>query len=393
MFLECMNRYLIISTSFLLIALVYFLVEYFALRRARNSITNRVLVNGTRGKSSVTAYLAAGMRANNIKTFAKITGIVPTIINEFGKEEIIVRRGAARVHEQFAMMRLAAKKAVNAIVLECMSLQPEYQRIETQALEPSLYIITNIGDDHFEEMGKTRSERIAAICGAIPARGKVLTVQDENFSEVQAFALKKNATLFLSKEFIDPAKLPDGIFPQNINLALSAIEILGLKTEAALPEMLTKPQPFSKALYNIHSEKFKFSFVNGFAVNDTPSAEAFVNYWVRRVSPVHCLTIVLNTRADRPERTVLFCNWLAVFPGINKVIVTGTHSKVAISILRKRNPQLAVTIPFAKDIVIGLPDCIYDGKANHLVIGLGNIAGIGLEIITVMESFGKESEI
>ncbi|MBI5727620.1 MAG: hypothetical protein HY965_07190, partial [Ignavibacteriales bacterium] len=201
-----MNRYIVISLSFLLIALVYFVIEYFALKRARNSINYRVLVNGTRGKSSVTAYLAAGMRANNVKTLAKITGIVPTIIDESGKEEIIVRRGAARVHEQFKLIRLAVKKAANAIVLECMSLQPEYQKIETQALEPSLYIITNIGDDHFEEMGKTRSERIAAICGAIPAGGKVLTVLDENLSEVQAIALKKKATLFLSKDYIDPEK-------------------------------------------------------------------------------------------------------------------------------------------------------------------------------------------
>ncbi|MBI2417338.1 MAG: poly-gamma-glutamate synthase PgsB [Ignavibacteriales bacterium] len=388
-----MNRYIIISLSFLLIALVYFVIEYFSLKRARNSIVHRVMVNGTRGKSSVTAYLAAGIRANNIKTFAKITGIVPTIINELGKEEIIIRRGAARVHEQFTMIRLAAKKAVTAIVLECMSLQPEYQKIESQALQPSLYIITNIGDDHFEEMGKTRSERITAICGAIPTGGKVLTVQDENISEVKAIVQKKHATLHLCKLYVDAATLPDGIFPHNINLALTAIELMGLNTEKALAEILTNAQPFSKYLYRINTEKYKCNFVNGFAVNDTPSAETFVKYWLKILSPVHCLTIVLNTRADRPERTILFCNWLAAFHDIKKVIVTGTHSQAAIRLLKKSSPRLAVKIPLAKDIMLSLPDCIFEGKGNHLMIGLGNIAGKGFEIIALMESIEKESEL
>ena len=45
-------------------------------RHARNvaRIPIRVHVNGTRGKSSVTRLIAAGLRAGGVRTFAKTTG-------------------------------------------------------------------------------------------------------------------------------------------------------------------------------------------------------------------------------------------------------------------------------------------------------------------------------
>jgi len=65
----------------------------------------------------------------------------------------IKRKSAARVTEKFKMIKRAAKNNVDAIILECMSIKPELQIIESKVLNPHYYVITNIREDHLEELG------------------------------------------------------------------------------------------------------------------------------------------------------------------------------------------------------------------------------------------------
>ncbi|MBM4170972.1 MAG: hypothetical protein FJ214_03780 [Ignavibacteria bacterium] len=51
------------------------------------------------------------------------------------------------------MIKRAAKNNVDAIILECMSIKPELQIIESKVLNPHYYVITNIREDHLEELG------------------------------------------------------------------------------------------------------------------------------------------------------------------------------------------------------------------------------------------------
>ena len=67
-------------------------------------------MNGTRGKSSVTRLIAAGLRGGNLKTFAKTTGTTPRIINEKGKDVEIHRLRSASIGEQIKLIRYFSKK-------------------------------------------------------------------------------------------------------------------------------------------------------------------------------------------------------------------------------------------------------------------------------------------
>ncbi len=380
-----MNHYFYICSGFLVIVFLYLITETIRLARATKDIQYRIHVNGTRGKSSVTSYTAAGLRANNVKTFAKITGIIPTIIHPDGSEEEIHRKGPARVHEQFRMIIKAHAEQCEGVVLECMSLHPENQRVESLALHPSIYVITNIGEDHFEEMGKSIEERVAAICSAIPQNGIVVTIEDENFPLIRKLCDKKNAKLIAAKDFMHEVLLPDGIFEQNINLALTAIEAAGLDIEIAQKAIIEYASRQKPLLTTTHAGNKEYAFLNGFAVNDPPSTETFINSWLTKLDAEHDVYIILNTRSDRPERTKLFSTWLAAGNNFAGVLVTGNHRKAAMRMLQKTAlPSFFASS--ANESIAQMDSIAASSDRKCLFIGIGNIAETGFEIINEIDN-------
>lgn len=384
-----MNHYFYICSGFLIIVFLYLITEKLRLIKAIKAIQYRIHVNGTRGKSSVTSYIGAGLQAVNIRTFAKITGIIPTMIHPDGSEEPIRRKGPARVHEQFAMIRKAYKEQCKGMALECMSLHPENQRVESLALRPTIYVITNIGEDHFEEMGKSIEERVASICGAIPKDGVVVTIEDSNFSLIAEWAKKKNARLIAAKDFTQGVSLPDGIFAQNINLALTAIEASGLDTSAAKTAIIEFASQQKSLLTTARTGEKEYFFLNGFAVNDPPSADSFIGSWLNTLGGSYAIYIILNTRSDRPERTKLFSAWLAAGNNFTGVLVTGNHRKAAMRMLKK------ATLPSynsssSNEAIEQMDSIAAASDKKCLFIGIGNIADTGFEIINEIDNWNSK---
>ncbi|HPG96753.1 MAG TPA: poly-gamma-glutamate synthase PgsB, partial [Rectinema sp.] len=56
------------------------IVEYQAHCRRLKAVPIRILVNGTRGKSTVTRLIAAGLAAGGLRVYAKTTGSAARII-------------------------------------------------------------------------------------------------------------------------------------------------------------------------------------------------------------------------------------------------------------------------------------------------------------------------
>ena len=103
--------------------------------RRRSQIKVRVHVNGTRGKSSVTRLIAAGLRQSGIRTVAKSTGTTPAIIYPDGSEKTILRRGEkGNILEHMLLFREAAACGAEVVVAECNALQANMQKISEDKL-------------------------------------------------------------------------------------------------------------------------------------------------------------------------------------------------------------------------------------------------------------------
>ena len=90
------------------VLIVLGLLEFVFHRRRLSRIPIRVHVNGTRGKTSVTRLIAAGIREAGIRCVAKTTGTVPRFILPNGREVPVYRPGGANVIEQKQAVSMAA---------------------------------------------------------------------------------------------------------------------------------------------------------------------------------------------------------------------------------------------------------------------------------------------
>src|SRR5690554_5019725 len=167
---------LIVAT---LILITHMIFEYFRHTRNVRLIPIRIHVNGTRGKSSVTRLIAAGLRAGGVRTCAKTTGTLARMIFEDGRELPIFRPDRANVIEQKRIIKTAIAARAEALVIECMALQPLLQSVcELKLIRSTHGVITNARADHLDVMGPTRLDVARALSATVPVGGTLLTAED-----------------------------------------------------------------------------------------------------------------------------------------------------------------------------------------------------------------------
>ncbi|GIS53542.1 hypothetical protein Ct9H90mP29_05840 [bacterium] len=114
--------------------------------------------------------MAAGLREGGIRTFAKTTGTAPRVIDAGkGKNRIIHRLRLPSIGEQVRLLNYFASEKPEAVVMECMAVQPQYQWIaEHQMVRSHIGVITNVRPDHLDEMGPTEDDVAYSLCNTIP---------------------------------------------------------------------------------------------------------------------------------------------------------------------------------------------------------------------------------
>jgi hypothetical protein len=85
-------------TILLAVVLAFLFIEYTIHIRNLDSISVRIHVNGTRGKSSVTRLIAGALREHGMRTFGKTPGTLPRMIMDDGREYPIYRPTGADVN-------------------------------------------------------------------------------------------------------------------------------------------------------------------------------------------------------------------------------------------------------------------------------------------------------
>ena len=378
---------LIILGALALVLIISGLLEFRYHQLVLSSIPMRIHVNGTRGKSSVTRLIAAGLRAGGKRTFAKTTGTAPRVIDSEGIDRIIHRLRSPSIGEQVRLLKYFSAEKPDVVVMECMAVQPQYQWIsEHQMVKSDIGVITNARPDHLDEMGPTDVDVVRSLSNSIPIDGTLITAEEKHKNILEKVA-EQNGSEFL---YSDEGSITDSELnkfsyiehPQNIAIALDVCEKMGIKRDVALTGMHSvKPDLGALIVWKLKGENGSLQFVNGMAANDPVSTLQIWKFVIDRYPTTSGSAVFFNSRDDRPLRTnqMLELTFEEIKP--EYFIIRGDKIEPKVKRLMHHSPETRVQIFSLNDKIDSVSKSILGLPEDILVFAIGNQVGEGQNIL------------
>ncbi|HEV7976352.1 poly-gamma-glutamate synthase PgsB [Amycolatopsis sp.] len=274
-----------------------------------HSIPTRVLINGIRGKSSITRLCAGALRGGGLVTTAKTTGTAARFIHPDGSEEPVYRKfDIANVVEQIGIVRRAAAYRPDALVIECMAVMPDLQEInQSKLIQSTIGVLCNVREDHLAEMGPTLDDVARSLSRSMPVGGICFTAEVERLPILKEEAAKRNCELIA----IDPESITDEemrrfswiTFKENVAIALAVAELLKVNRQSALEGMwAAPPDPGVLRVHHYRAGRRQLRFANVFAANDPESTLMNIEQLLNQGAIADPLHVIINCRPDRVER-------------------------------------------------------------------------------------------
>jgi len=385
---------------FAILFLLYGIFEQINHLKRIKKIPIRIHVNGTRGKSTTTRLIAAGLREAGFKVLAKTTGTLPQLILEDGKEIPIKRRGSANIIEQLKIFAKAAKRKANVLVVECMAIKPELQWVsEHKMVKSTIGVITNVRQDHIEEIGPKLDNMAEALKLTIPQNGILVTAEKKYLPVFQKQADKLNTKVIMANPNDISSKTIKKFnymnFKENVSIALRVNKLLGVKEEIALRGMFkANPDPGALKIYKLIKEGKIIFFINAFAANDRHST---LLIWenIKKIFDLNNLPVIgiINSREDRVLRSIQFAHILAEEVILSKIILVGHLSKLTErTLLKLKVPDNKILnlgkITNTEEVLQTVLRSI-NNKNKVVLFGLGNTKGMGQNLIEYFNKYGE----
>jgi gamma-polyglutamate synthase len=359
----------------------------------------RISINGSRGKSTVTRLLTGALAEAGYRPLGKTTGTEPKLLFGWsGEEEDVSRRPEGpNISEQRHVVRRAVEEGADALVSECMAVDPEYQRtFHAEMMDVNVLVICNALEDHLDEMGPTAADVAEVFAASIPAGEKVVVTPEPHLPTYREVCEARGAELLVA----DPAAITEDqlrghrhlVLPDHVALVLAITRDLGVSDEVALRGMRNAPaDPYAMRVTEIGDPADPAFFVNGFAANDPASTLAVWDHIADRDLPTDDLTVIVNCREDRMDRTQRFAEDVLPHLPIDTLVVTGRQTR---PILHAANgggridvdELLDLTDASADDVVAALEGSL----AGRIVYGIGNLHGGGVELVQALEDLAVD---
>lgn len=360
----------------------------------RRRIPVRVHVNGSRGKSSVTRLIAAGLRAGGYRVFAKTTGSAARIILPDERELPIRRQGDPNIREQLGIFRLAVAHKADALVLECMAVRPDLQwATEHRIVKATHGVITNVRSDHLEAMGPRLSDVARNLSSTIPKRSEFFTAEYRFLDLMEGMALDNRTRFHLARaEEVAPEDLEGFSYVEladNLSLALKVCASLGIARDIALEGMRkVRPDPGALIPLRLREGEMQIEFINLFAAND-PESTAFLWKHLALGERGDRTLALINIRADRMRRSKdlapLFGKQIKAY----RYVLIGEMTHVFTDMIRRQGVPANEIIDLGGKSAQKIWDRIIAESTGHTtVVGIANIGGAGMSLMELLE--GKE---
>jgi poly-gamma-glutamate synthase PgsB/CapB len=353
----------------------------------------RIHVNGTRGKSSVTRLIAAGLREGGYRTFAKTTGSAARMIHADGREEPVERTSAPNIREQLGVMRRAVQEGAEALVIECMAVRPDLQRIsEKRIVRSSIGVITNIRPDHLEVMGPRLEDVAMAISSTVPRRGKLYTSEPRFGTFLRGVARRRGSDFILTAPANEPTREEMEGFtyveiPANVALALEICHDLGVERPTALRGMYRSiPDVGATTRFRFHREEKTLSFLNVFAANDRESITMLWRLLGLDQPQGYQVGVVVNNRGDRMRRAQDIAEVIARDIRADWYIAAGDQASAFIDMAARHGVSRSRLVNMGGRKPAEVLDRMFAlTERDCTVMGIGNIGGFGLPFIGLLE--------
>lgn len=373
----------------IIIILCLFCIFYlfFEKRRSecqRETFKYLIHVNGIRGKSTVSRLIDAGVKAGGYKVFTKITGTSPRIIDTFNVEREINRKGKANIKEQIKTINWAYREGAEVLITECMAVKPEYQYIcENKILHAYINIITNVREDHLDEMGKSLDEIASSLANTIPTNGAIFTSDEKYFDFFKREAIKKNSKVFINRE--EKEEYWEIDFPSNVALALEVCKYIGIDEKKALEGMKNyhrDPGVLKVLLYK--NRENKIYFINAMAANDPNSTEIIIDRLSKKDYWNNKRYLLVNNRGDRVSRWEQYISFVKkIDKKFDKILISGENRELFKKYLLKEK------IAKEKIEIVGNASDFDSIEKDILILAVGNICGNGKKIVDYFEEMGE----
>jgi poly-gamma-glutamate synthase PgsB/CapB len=346
-------------------------------------IPQRVLVNGIRGKSSITRLCAGALRGGRLTVVAKTTGTAARFIYPDATEEPVYRKfGIANVIEQVGIVRRAATYFPDVLVIECMAVAPALQEVnQTKLIQSTIGVLCNVREDHLAEMGPTLDDVARSLSRSMPVGGICVTAEREWIDILREEAAKRHCRLIE----VDPESVTDAemrgftwiTFKENVAIALAVAELLAVGRQEALKGMWeAPPDPGVLTVEEYHLDGKDLRFANIFAANDPESTLMNVQQLESQGAIRRPLHVVINCRPDRVERNGQMGS---IIPRIDpeRVILIGEPTRSARATIPSQWLDRVVDLggrPSGREMVTGI---VAGVNAEASLLAVGNIHGQG----------------
>lgn len=338
----------------------------------------RILVNGTRGKTSVTRLITAALQENAWVVRGKCTGTDPREIMPDGSESETLRPHGARITELKGFFARAVLDGAQAVVVECMAVRPEMQRaLARHLVKPTITVITNTLVDHVDEIGVNREETAQSLSHSL-IPGTLLVTDEAFYSDWPAlFGSDKDP---LPDSYRDQFSFP--VYDSNLRLALRAATLAGINRETALRGMpAARPDTGMAGPFRVGQT----TVYNGFAANDPVSTALLAQNAAKDLSGQDKFIILYNNRADREYRLKGFLKPLEDLADLKPLLyVIGDNRPKVSRYFARRLPFPC--LPLEPEKLQG--ESFYD--ARQVIMCVGNIKGDGHAMIRYLITQGAE---
>ncbi len=351
------------TTAFILF-LILLALGFFehARHKARvESVRLRILVNGTRGKTTVTRIITSALQKSGIRTIGRTTGSEAVIVLPDGSTEPVKRRKSASILEMKDFFRRAEKEKCECAVVECMALLPENQKeIASTLVKPQIVVITNTYRDHTAEMGRGKEDVAYALSLSVPEGARLYTIEDY-YDSIDADVVHVGE---------NTATMPECGFPlheDSWRIAKAVLNDQGICDETIISSLsAVEPDIGMK-------ERIEGCFYPYFSVNDVESMEKNLDEIARKEKGRE-IAVIFNNRRDREYRIGLMKAVLSERKGlVGKVYVIGDYPAKVARVLGRCVPCEVSDAEKLFDMIKHATDTVY--------VGLGNIKGEGERLI------------